>query len=81
MKNASIQATSLISKDALTNIMDFLFCSKLSLESIDLPFESHPELLDFTRQLVAVNTNIKVKINNNKDQIGLVGAIKKYNIQ
>jgi hypothetical protein len=49
MKNVSIQATSLISKESLTYIMDFLFCSKLSLESIDLPFESHPELLDFTR--------------------------------
>jgi hypothetical protein len=65
----------LIKKDALTNIKDFLFSSKHSLESIDLPFEYHPELLDFTRELVAVNKNIKVKINNSKDQLGIVGAI------
>jgi hypothetical protein len=65
----------LISKDTLTNIIGFLFSNKHSLESIDLPFEYHPELLEFTRELVAVNKNIKVNINNSKDQVSLVGAI------
>jgi len=55
--------------------MGFLFSNIHSIESIDLPFEYHPELLEFTRELVAFNKNIKVNINNSKDQVSLVGAI------